>query len=275
MKIETPADHLLEAGDREQLEAEAAAFGISPARLLANRNNARASSGPKTDAGKARSSLNSSRHSLTGQLVCKTAEELEAAQKFTADIFAECLPQGPSECAKAIAIAENELRLARIRQIEDGIYAEGFRELVDSIDSGHPAVDASFAHSKTFLVNAKSIALLGTYEQRIRKGLRDDRAELKAMQAERKAAYGKAMDDAVKLAYYAQEKQDPDPEYDPAEDFEPAADHGGFVYDLPEVADWARRQRRLEKARWFFYHPKRAAKRPSVPESEPESDRAA
>ena len=270
-----PAGPLVEADPRseqDQLAAEADSFGISIARLLANRANAQKSSGPKTETGKLRSSLNSSRHSLTGQLVCKTQEELEAAQKFTAQIFAELLPEGPSETARVIAIAENEIRLARIRQLEDGIFAEGFRREVDSIDSGHPEVDASLAHSKTFLEHAKSIALLGAYESRIRKGLREDRAELQVMQAQRRAAYDKAREDAVKLAYYVQEGQEPDPDYDPAEDFEPAAEHGGFVYDLPAVADWARRHQRLRKARVFFHAPKPA---PAPAPPQPESDRAA
>ena len=267
-----PADQLVEAASREQLEAEAASFGISVARLLANRANAQKSSGPKSETGKLRSSLNSTRHSLTGQLVCKTQEELEAAQRFTAQILEELLPEGPSETARAIAIAECEIRLARIRQIEDGIYAEGFREKVDSIDSGHPEVDASLAHSKTFLEHAKSIALLGTYETRIRKGLREDRAELKAMQAERKAAREQARQDAIRLAYYVQEGQEPDPDYTPADDFEPAAEHGGFVYDLPSLAAWQRCRLRLEKARSFFRQPKPA---PNPAPSEPEDDLAA
>ncbi len=185
------------------------------------------------------------------------------------------MPQGPTECARAIAIAENELRLARIRQIEDGIYAEGFRQLVDSIDTGHPAVDASLAHSKTFLEHSKAIGTLGTYEQRIRKALRDDRADLKAMQAERKAAYDKAREEAVKLAYYVQEGEEPDPDYDPAKDFEPAAAHGGFVYDHAVIVAWSRRKNRLRKAEKFYCNAESPELDPSGPEIEPESDLAA
>lgn len=264
-------DPLVEANpsaQQQQLEAEASSFGISVARLLANRNNGRKSLGPKTMEGKKRSSLNSSRHSLTGQLVCKTREELEAQQKFLAEMMAECRPVGPSELSLTISLAENTVRLARVRQLEDGIFASGFRERVDSIDAGHPEVDAALADSETFLEHAKAIALLSTYEQRIRKALRDDRAELKVLQAERKAAYNQAREEAVKLAYYVQHNQEKDPDYDPATHFDPPEEHGGFVYNLPEIADWFRRKQRMAAAEKFYRTPKPAP-------SEPKTDLAA
>jgi hypothetical protein len=34
-------------------------------------------------------------------------------------------------------------RIARIRALEAGIFANGFRENIDAIDAGHPVVDAS------------------------------------------------------------------------------------------------------------------------------------
>ncbi len=281
MKETTSADPLVAADARiqpeplEALESQAASFGISVAKLLANRANAAKSSGPKTDSGKLRSSLNSCRHSLTGQLVCKTKEELEAQQKFTAQMMAEWRPEGPSEIARVIAIAENEIRLARVRQLEDGIFASGFRQRVDSVESGHPEVDAAFAHSDTFLANAKAIALLGTYENRIRKGLREDRAELKTMQAERRAAYDRAREEAVKLALYVQEGQEEDPNYDPASHFQPAEAFGGFVYNVTEIAAWQRRKLRIKAAETFYRRPEPAPDAPDSDSSGPETGLAA
>jgi DNA-binding protein len=58
----------------------------------ANRQNAQASSGPVTEAGLKRSSLNATRHGLTGQtLVLSPAEEAPYAQ-FVKDYFADWQP---------------------------------------------------------------------------------------------------------------------------------------------------------------------------------------
>ena len=56
----------------------------SEARLLANRTNAQNSSGPKTEEGKKRSSLNATRHGLLAQTLHLPEEEMDAYREFTA-----------------------------------------------------------------------------------------------------------------------------------------------------------------------------------------------
>ena len=53
--------------------AEPIRRATSEARLRANRLNAQKSTGPRTEAGKQRSSLNATRHGLTGQVLTLTA----------------------------------------------------------------------------------------------------------------------------------------------------------------------------------------------------------
>src|SRR5258708_20543536 len=57
------------------------------ARSARNRANAAHSTGPKTEAGKKRSSLNAYRHGLTGQTIILPAEDLAAYQAFTRTFF--------------------------------------------------------------------------------------------------------------------------------------------------------------------------------------------
>lgn len=241
----------------QQLEAEAAALGISVAKLLANRRNGAKSHGPVTPEGKKRSSLNSYRNGLTGQIVCKTEEELEAHQKFVSNLLGELAPAGPSETSLAISVAENLIRVHKIRALEDGIYAAGFRDLIDTIDTGHPETDAALAQSQTWLNHAKALALLSTYEVRIRRGLAQDRAELAAQQTARKAAYAEARQHAVELIEYAESRGET---YQPEGDFVPAEKNGGFVFSRDRVRAFADRQDRFQVAKNYYqtvHHPKK------------------
>ena len=222
---------------------------ISEAKLTANRANAQKSTGPKTPEGKRKSSLNAYRSGLHGQIVCATPEELAAYRKHIDDVIAEYNPAGPTEIFLTTSCAENMWRLNRCRALENGIFANGHRELVDSIDSGHPEVDTTLAAARTFEAQAKQIALLSVYEGRIRRTLEKDLAALKALQAERKAAYEKAADQATAfLRYSAYRKED----YETGDDFKPASAWGGFVFSAEEIARRFDRQRRYEKA--LHYH---------------------
>ncbi len=65
------------------------------------------------------------------------------------------------------------------------------------------------------------------------------------MQAKRKEAYTKAQHDAIRLAELAESEEQA---YDPAADFEPARDHGGFVFSASELARVVDRRDRLDRA---------------------------
>jgi hypothetical protein len=199
---------------------------ISEAKLQANRRNGRLSHGAVTAAGKRRSSLNAYRSGIHGQIVCATPEELAVLQKHTSEVRAELDPLGPTESFLAQSISDNMLRINKIRAIEAGIFANGFRENIDSIDAGHPEVDAALVTADTWTRQAKEIMLLSTYEGRLTSILRKDRAELNALQATRKEAREKAMNQAEIFVEHAESKGET---YEPGEDFTPASDHGGFL----------------------------------------------
>ena len=114
-----------------------------------NRENSMHSTGPRTEAGRQRSSLNAYRNGLNGQIVCSTPEELAVFKLFCAEIREELAPVGPIERFLAKSIAENMYRCERARSIESGIWADGYREHVEEIGAGHPEVDTALSASRT------------------------------------------------------------------------------------------------------------------------------
>ena len=70
---------------------------MTEAQLIANRANAQLSTGPRTEEGKRRSSLNDFRHGLTGQIVIHTPEDQAAFQKHCEAIRDALAPVGALE----------------------------------------------------------------------------------------------------------------------------------------------------------------------------------
>jgi hypothetical protein len=215
-----------------------------------NRENSAHSTGPRTEAGRQRSSLNAYRNGLNGQIVCSTPEELSAFKLFCSEIREELAPVGPIERFLAKSVSENMYRLERARSVENGIWADGFREHVDEIESGHPEVDTALSASRTFLEHAHEISLISTYEGRLRRAVEKDEARLQARQEARKAKHEHAVEQAEILVEHAESKGEV---YEPGEDFTPAADHGGFVFSTPEIARRRDRQARFRAAQTHHF----------------------
>jgi hypothetical protein len=204
-----------------------------------NRENARHSTGPRSAAGKRRSSLNAYRNGLNGQIVCQSPEELAAFTGFCDAIRNELAPVGPIETFLAKSISENMFRLERARALENGAFATGYRDHVDEIESGHPEVDTALAAAQTFVEQVKAFHLLTGYETKIQRNMEKHQAQLKALQSERKAAYEQAAEQATQIVELSEAM---DTSYEPEEDFTPASAHGGFVFSEAEI------QRRRERA---------------------------
>jgi hypothetical protein len=232
---------------------------MSDEKLAANRANAQHSTGPKTEAGKNRSRLNSYRHGLSGQIFVATPEETVAFQQHSDEIAEALAPVGRLESYYALAIAQDMWRLQRARALENGIFAQGYRENVEQINSGHPEVDTALAQSQTFIDQARTLTLLTVYEQRINRAIEKNTDKLNALQAERKAAFNKAQEQAVLFAELAQAKGE---DYQPGNDFMPASAHGGFAYSYPQIVEVCDREYRVLEARSFrlgLHKPKSSA----------------
>ena len=164
---------------------------MTEAQLNARRKNAQLSTGPRTPEGRKRSSLNAFRHGLTGQIVVHTPEDQEAFKKHCDGIREALAPVGALELDLAQAIAEDRWRLNRARALENSIFALGQTEHVPD-DSDNPDVDAALAQGRTWITHARELNLLTTYENRIRRSVEKNTAELRALQAQRKPATAEA-----------------------------------------------------------------------------------
>ena len=213
--------------------------------LEANRANAQLSTGPKTPEGKRRSSLNASRHQLTGKIHIATPEESEVFDKHCRAYHEALAPLGIIESDIVQEIAEDRWRLKRARSLENSVFALGHETHIDTMNAGSPQVDAALTEGKTWIEQAKNLQLLTLYENRIRRAIEKNTAQLQALQAERKAAFISARGDAIRLSQLAEAEGET---YDPATDFEPAREHGGFIFSATEIARIIDLRKRLHRA---------------------------
>ena len=86
--------------------------------LAANRLNAQRSTGPRTEAGKSRSSGNSMKHGLTARSPVIAGEDPEEYERLRAGILQEYMPQGPLEETLAEIVAATLWRLRRVPFLE-------------------------------------------------------------------------------------------------------------------------------------------------------------
>jgi hypothetical protein len=210
---------------------------LTEKQLVANRANAQLSSGPKSEVGKRRSSLNARRHNLTGQVTAMTGEDRIAHSAFSEALIKSIAPEGALELQLAQRIATDSWRLNRSSAIEDNIFALGFTDHSGDIDVDHPELHAALTAARTFTREAKSIELLTLYEQRINRSLQKNLALLQQLQTTRKAERQAEMEQAAKLLQLNKTKGLP---YDPTKD--------GFVFSNDEIHAAIDRERRLEQA---------------------------
>jgi hypothetical protein len=225
--------------DRKQAMADAIArhYAEFPKEPTGARGGA---TGPKTEAGKQRSSLNAYKHGLTGQIHIFTPEEQTAFEKHCQSFVEALAPVGVLEQDLAQTIAEDKWRLNRARSLESGIFA--FGQCQEPVDPADLAMLQAASQAKTWLKEGKNIQLLSLYQQRIQRSIERNMAELRTLRAERKAALDQALEEAVLLSQLAKSKGET---YDIAADLPSPA----FVFSAAEFEQLITRKQRLDEAR--------------------------
>lgn len=171
---------------------------ISEAQLIANRENAQLSTGPTSENGKAKSSLNAvdeaavlsepkiqARTGLTGRTVLLPADDAAEYQRHIDAYVKEFEPVGPRECDLVQSIADTQWRLLRIPSLESGIYALGHLQFANSIDEQDTRLRPSLIEVKTFLAYERQLRNLHLQESRLQRRREKEIAELRALQSER------------------------------------------------------------------------------------------
>jgi hypothetical protein len=173
------------------------------AQIAANQANSQHSTGPKTEEGKAKSSLNAVKTGLTGRTVLLPGDDVEAYRHHLASLEAHYQPATDAEKLLVQSIADTEWRAARIPSLEAGIYALGRLEFASLVEHDDPAVRPALADAKTFLVYQRQLNNLTLQENRLRRQREKDIAELRQLQAEREAARKKRFDTGLNAYYRA------------------------------------------------------------------------
>ena len=92
---------------------------ITEAKILANRRNAKKSTGPRTPQGKAAASKNSVKHGLTARNDVISPENQADFDLYRSQILAELTPDSPMESILAERIVTLSWRLRRIGRIQN------------------------------------------------------------------------------------------------------------------------------------------------------------
>src|SRR6267143_3280377 len=169
------------------------------ARTARNRANAAHSTGPKTEAGKKRSSLNAYRHGLTGQTIILPAEDLDAYQAFTRTFFNDYKPVGTLEKQLVQSLADTSWRLNRVAALEHNLIALGFDEHQNSISTEHPEAHAALVIIEAMRDETRALAVLGLHSARLCRIFEKTLQQLKDVQKERRATEATQLREAAAL----------------------------------------------------------------------------
>jgi hypothetical protein len=160
---------------------------VSQAKLSANRANAQQSTGPKTEAGKAKVSLNAVKTGLTGRTILLPSDDVTAYQTAVARFTERWQPQTEEERILVQALTDTDWRLQRIPALEYGVYAMGEREFVDDFaDEADPNIRRSLIQTQIFIQHRRELMNLQTQESRLRRHRQQDETRLQEIQTRRK-----------------------------------------------------------------------------------------
>jgi hypothetical protein len=205
-----------------------------------NRANAQHSTGPKTDAGKQRSSLNALRHGLTGQLVVMPTEDLHAYQRHLASFTDEYHPKEATEAHLVQALADASWRLNRVAILEANLLTLAAAHQPNPLNDAPGEVQDAMAIVASLESQSKALANLSLHSQRLSRQFENTVAQLRELQKTRLAHEDSELENLLDIMEMYEEKGET---YDPSED--------GFVFSQAQIkqAILARnRERRLEEA---------------------------
>lgn len=157
------------------------------------------SGGPRTEAGKARSSLNAIRHGLTGRFCLLPNEDINVYRAYCNDYFDFWKPANIVERDLVQEIVDNQWRLNRAKGFEQGMLGWAYFGPAGEFNADSPDTHAGFTEAAHFAENHKQFANLALYEQRIQRARDQSMRTLQQLQKTRKAQEQVQMDEALKL----------------------------------------------------------------------------
>jgi hypothetical protein len=195
------------------------------ARAATNRANSQHSTGPRTEPGKQRSSLNALSHGLTARTAVLPTEDPESYQLHIQQFLDEYKPATPTETQLVQEIADTAWRINRIPFLEAELLSQN-------------------PNPQTLI---PQLAKLGLRGSRLSRQFQKALEQLRDVQAERRHIERRQLNEAAELFIRQQRKGLP---WDPA----PFSKEAGFVFSKEQVERHAQHLIRLNPA---FYAPAR------------------
>jgi hypothetical protein len=184
-------------------------------RAAINRANARRSTGPRTESGKQRSSLNAVKHGLTAQTAVLPSEDLAAFNRHVQQFLDEHRPAAATETQLVHELANIAWRQNRV-----------------------PLLEASLFDAASPQQLVQSVCALGIHSQRPARQFQKTLEQLRVLLTERREREQKELKAAAGILEYRKHKGI---EWDTAED--------GFVFSKDQVERHARRLINLGESR--------------------------
>jgi hypothetical protein len=149
----------------------------SAAQILANRDNAQRSTGPKTLEGKQAASRNATRHGLTGTQIVMPGEDATAYEDLRQGLHQSHRPANEAERILVDQIAANAWRLMRAQRVETAFFAK--------LTEGAKDPDAALAEA--FLEKPRELARMHRYVAAAQNAYYKAITQLSKLQKERAA----------------------------------------------------------------------------------------
>jgi len=189
-----------------------------------NRENAQHSTGPKTEEGKRKSSLNALRHGLSGQIVVMPAEDMGAYHQHLHSFTNEYQPQGATESTLVQFLAETAWRLHRVAALETNLLTLGITYPTSYTADAPQEIQDALSVAAALEKHSRSLSNLSLHSQRLSRQFERTLLQLRELQKTRRAEEAGEMNKALDLRELAESMGEP---YDPSSD--------GFVFSLSET----------------------------------------
>jgi hypothetical protein len=186
-------------------------------RAAINRDNSAHSTGPRTESGKQRSSLNALRHGLTARTAVLPTEDPEAFQRQIQQFLDEYKPATPTETQLVHEIANTAWRLNRIPFLEAELLSRAANPPNDQAAIAFDIVDAH-----------RALATLGLHGSRLSRQFLKTIEQLREIQEERRHLERRQINEAAEIFIRQQRKGLP---WDP----EAFSKEVGFVFSKEQV----------------------------------------
>jgi hypothetical protein len=204
----------------------------TPQQIAANQTNAQLSTGPRTEEGKQRSSLNALKSGLTGRTVLLPTEDTAAYERHVAHFFRYYKPAGDEETAIVQRMADTRWRLDRCANLENNLYALGQVEFKELFADESPETRCALIQAHTFRSYQKEFRNLNIQEGRLERSFTRDYARLTEIQDARlrqeKEAYERELQLGKAAVAYSASIREGKP-FHPAE--------LGFEFSTAEITD--------------------------------------